>query len=70
MGLLWWLLEDSPSGYQANGWLGQWLAGLPKVDAVAVRLVDRADAVTSTNAEGFLEVIGEGLVAEAPASNH
>ncbi|MCH9648078.1 MAG: beta-lactamase family protein [Deltaproteobacteria bacterium] len=69
VGLLWWLVEDPPSGYQANGWLGQWLVGLPKIDAVAVRLVDRADAVTGENTTGFLELMGEILADEAPISD-
>jgi CubicO group peptidase (beta-lactamase class C family) len=67
VGLLWWLLEDSPSGYQANGWLGQWLVGLPAVDAVAVRLVDRADAVGGADAGEFLALIRDVLNSEAPA---
>ena len=65
VGLFWWLLEGQPSGYQANGWLGQWLVGLPGVDAVAVRLVDRADAKSTADPGEFLDVIRDVLASEA-----
>ncbi|MEM7481393.1 MAG: serine hydrolase [Acidobacteriota bacterium] len=62
VGLLWWLLADWPSGYQANGWLGQWLMGLPEAGAVVVRLVDRADATGDGGGE-FLDLMQEVLTA-------
>lgn len=57
VGLMWWRVEGEPAGYQANGWLGQWLVGFPALDVVAVRLVDRRDAVEQGGNEGFLHLI-------------